>query len=321
MPVSERAEMYSALAEVMAEPPQWMSLPGREWPLYELAVGLMSHSPAVAALGAIQAESLPERQARYAALTGCQLASCQPRFWLSESAFLNGRILGDATFAVARAYSQAGLQVQGSQLPDGAATELAFLAFLVEQNERAPEQAFLDQHATRWLPALGQAMAEGDDPVYAAIGQLLADWLNHLPVPVAAPVVSSAVRLPVLLDAPACSLCGFCAQRCPTGALTVRETDLETGLVLLASACTSCGRCVRACEMKPSLLSMQVATAEQLSAQPVVLRLSERVACTQCGKPMVSRAELDFVISRIGHPTWLDLCEDCRVVAQIRSVG
>ena len=59
----------------------------------------------------------------------------------------------------------------------------------------------------------------------------------------------------------------------------------------------------------------------QLSAPPAALRISKRVACVKCGKPMVSQAEMDFVISKIGHPGWLDYCEECRVPAQIRAGG
>ncbi len=316
MSFSERAEMYAVLAEVLAEPPEWICQPGREWPLFELASRLLPDSSALADLASIQAETWPERQARYTALS-----AGQPSHWLYESAFLTGRILGEATFAVAKCYSQAGLQVEGSQLPDGAAPELAFLAFLVEKNNLPAEQDFLKQHACRWLPALGNSLVQGGDPLYAAVGQLLSDWITLASRPLTLAVETSTSRRPVLLDQAACSLCGFCAQRCPTGALTIRETDLQTGLVLATDSCNGCGRCVRACEMRPSLLSMQVAGELQLSAAPIALRISTRVVCVKCGKPMVSQAEMDFVISKIGHPGWLDYCEECRVPAQIQAAG
>ncbi len=315
MSFSDRADMYAALAEALAEPPQWICLPGREWPLYELASQLLPNSTAVRGLALIQSESLPERQVRYSNLTGGRQASGQiggqPRHWLYESAFLTGRILGEATFEVAKCYSQAGLQVEGSELPDGAAPELAFLAYLVEQNNPAAEKDFLRQHADRWLPALGQAMARGSDPVYAVIGQLLADWITHAIRPVPVVEIPSA-RLPVLEDMAACNLCGFCTQRCPTMALSIRETVELTSLVLLESRCTGCGRCAAVCDTK--LLSMQP-LAQPAFVEPVVLRLSERVTCKACGQPMVSQAEMDFVIRQIGHPGWLDLCQSCRIPA------
>ena len=163
MPLSERADMYTALAEAMAEPPQWMCLPGREWPLFDLAVQLLPNSAALPVMALIQEELLTARMARYTNLSSGQAG--QPHFWLYESAFLTGRILGQSTFDVAKCYSQAGLEVDGSELPDGAAPELAFLAFLACSDPGA-EKDFLKNHAARWLPALGQTSWPhgGDDP-------------------------------------------------------------------------------------------------------------------------------------------------------------
>lgn len=314
MPLSDRAELYTALAEVLAEPAQWICLPGREWPLFELASRLLPNSSALPGLVLIQPEPLAARQARFRSLNG-------PRTWLSESAFLTGRFLGEATFVVAKCYSKAGLQVEGSELPDGAATELAFLAHLA-QNDPVGEIDFLKQHAGRWLPALGRAMAGGPDPLYAAIGQLLSDWIAFAisPAPERPKKRELPARLPVLVDAPACSLCGFCAQRCPAGALSIRETDRQTELVFVPEHCTGCGRCAAVCDR--SLLSM-IAPQAGLPAprQPEVLRISERVPCRSCGQPTVSRAELDYVIGQIGHLAWLDYCPACRVPAFMHEKG
>ncbi|MEI7846267.1 MAG: molecular chaperone TorD family protein [Chloroflexota bacterium] len=316
--LSERADLYTALAESLAEPEPWLCLPGREWPLFELASRYLPNSIAVPGMALIQAENLLARQERYAALSSGQ--SGQPRFWLYESAFLTGRILGEATFAVAKCYSQAGLQVDGSELPDGAALELAFLAHLA-QNNPAAEKDFLKSHAVLWLPALGQSLARGADPVYAAIGQLLSDWITNVVTLVsAAEMVRPGVRIPVLDNAPACTLCGFCAQRCPTRALAIHETSFETALVLLASRCTGCGRCAAVCDTR--LLTMEPVPVEALvGSKPQALRVSERVACKGCGQPMVSHAEMDYVIHQIGHPDWLDYCPACRVPAYMRTGG
>jgi ferredoxin len=311
MTAADRADLYNALAEALAEPPQWMCLPGREWPLFELASRLLPNSTAVPGMALIQDESLAARQARYGALNG-------PRYWLYESAFLTGRILGEATFEVAKCYARAGLEVQGSELPDGASPELAFLAHLA-LNDPAGEKDFLRLHAARWLPALGQSLARGADPLYAAIGQLLSDWITRALAPVPTTPVRAVlpVRLPVLADTAACTLCGFCAQRCPSAALTIRETNEISALVLLADRCTGCGRCAPACDA--ALLKMEPAGV--IAGKPVTLRLSERVACRACGQPMVSQAELDYVIKQIGHPAWLDLCPACRVPAYTRTGG
>ena len=315
--MSEHADLYTALAEALADPPEWLCLTGPEWPLFELAAHLLPSSTAVPGMALIQAENLSVRQARYAALSSGQ--SGQPRYWLYESAFLTGRILGEATFAVAKCYSQAGLEVDGSELPDGAALELAFLSHLA-QNNPAAEKDFLKSHAVLWLPALGQSLARGADPVYAAIGQLLSDWITHVVTPVPAEIVRPGLCIPMLDNATACTLCGFCAQRCPTRALAIHETSFETVLVLLASRWTGCGRCAAVCDTR--LLTMEPVLVEALAgSKPQALRVSERVACKGCGQPMVSHAEMDYVIHQIGHPGWLDYCPACRVPAYMRTGG
>ena len=313
MSLSERADMYTALAEALAEPPEWMCFPGREWPLFDLAMRLLPNSAALTGMALINEEPLPARKARYTSLSSGQAG--QPHFWLYESAFLTGRILGQSTFDVAKCYSQAGLEVDGSELPDGAAPELAFLAFLACSNPVA-EKDFLKNHAARWLPALGQALARGSDPVYAAIGQLLSDWITNAGSPPSATEYSrirtastGARRLPILTNTPACTLCGFCVQCCPTQALVIHESPDQTTLELLGSRCSGCGRCAAVCDAR--LLVMQPANGTS-QLQPQVLSISERVVCKSCGEPMVSRAEMDYVIRQIGHPAWLDYCPSCR---------
>ena len=314
--VSEHAELYNTLAEALAEPPEWMRLPGCEWPLFDLVAHLLPGSSVLPKLVAIPAESEPARQARYATLTKGQVG--QPSYWLYENAFLTGSILGQATFDVAKYYSQAGLEVEGSELPDGAAPELAFLAYLA-LNDPAGEKDFLHQHAARWLPELGKALSLGSDPLYAVIGQILFEWINYAKAGFPAPAMPAVQlrragtgQLPVLRDAPACTLCGFCTQRCPSAALFIKETDQQTSLTLIPSRCNGCARCARVCDA--GLISMQPAI-QKANASVVVLRTSERVACHHCGQPMVSQAEMDFVIKQLGHHSWLDLCPDCRMPA------
>ncbi len=315
MSLFECADMYAALAEVLADPPEWMALPGREWPLFELARALIPNSTGLTGLALIQAEELPLRQARYAALFSA--AAGQPHYWLSESAFLTGCILGPHTFGVAKCYAEAGLQVNGSELPDSAWMELAFLGQLSAGSDGvAAEKLFLAQHAGRWLPELGSRLTRSGDPVYAAIGQLMSDWLCRFKAP-SATARTFTGQLPMMQAETACTLCGFCAQRCPSAALFIQENAIQTALVFVAEQCTGCGKCIRVCDA--ACIRMQ--PADVRSPVPLLMVVSERVACYNCGQPMVSRAELDFVIRQIGHPTWLDYCSNCRVPAQMRTEG
>lgn len=305
-PVPARdADLYAALAEVLAEPPQWMSLAGCEWPLFELAASLLPGSPAVIGLSTLPAESRSERQARYESLFG----NGRPRFWLHESGYLNGRILGNETFAVARFYREAKLEVNGAELPDHASFELAFLAYLTERGDLQTERRFLDEHALRWLPALGHSLSSCEDPLYATVGQLLVDFFERVAAPSVKEVAdNSELQIPSLLASQSCILCGFCVQRCPTDALFVYETGTHTSLMLAPEKCNGCGKCISACP--DGLLRLATASDHQ---QTLTLLESERVMCSTCGAPTVSRTEINYMIRKIGHPTWLDMCLTCRV--------
>jgi TorA maturation chaperone TorD/Fe-S-cluster-containing hydrogenase component 2 len=308
-----RAALYQALAEALAEPPEWLAWPGPRWPLFEAAVGCAPFSPAAAqaagALADLPAEALCARRARYAALFA---GPGQPRLWLYESAALTGQLLGPQTWAVERLYRAAGLSLAGSELPDHAVFELAFLGHLAGQGEAALERGFIARHAGRWLPDLGRALAEADDPVYSPIGALLEGWLREAAEPARQrPSRRARPRQPEVRPAEACTLCGFCVQACPTRALTITETDARTELTLWPERCVGCARCERVCHAGV----MRMTQAEHPSAGAVVLRGSPRPACRACGQALVSQAELDYVASQIGRPAWLSYCEACRLRA------
>jgi TorA maturation chaperone TorD/NAD-dependent dihydropyrimidine dehydrogenase PreA subunit len=319
------ADLYHALAGALASegPPGWLARAGREWPLFEIAAGLAPTSEAarraLESLGAVRAAPRPALQARFASLFA---GPGRPRFWLYESAWLNGRLLGPETFAVEKLYRLAGLDVQraGAELADHASLELAFLAHLaaVEQDTTLPaERQFIEQHAGRWLPNLGRALAGSGDEAYAPVGQLLADWLTEragasLVSPVTHPINSSPSRLPAVPNPETCTLCGFCVQVCPVRALAIRESASETVLALKAAACVGCGKCERICQTHALEMKQAPKEPQPSAGSWDVLRQSPRAVCRACGEPMVSRAELEFVAAQIGQPAWLDYCLGCR---------
>lgn len=315
-----RADFYLALAEVLDEPPPWLALPGRQWPLFNAAQHMAPASAAarraVAPLSEIGRESLAERKSRYRRLLR---NNDRPPFWLHESLYRGGRLLGPPMYDVEQLYRVAGLQIAGDMLPDHASVELAFLAHLARQATADPdharqwrrtEQLFLRKHAARWLPEVGRAIAASGDAVYAPVGTLLADWLEE------------AVRrkgynrpaqhLPVVVESQ-CTLCGFCVQKCPVAALMIDEDDEETALLLSVDRCCGCSKCIQVCET--GAMQMERAPQDQKGEMPggwQQLRRSPRARCPGCGEPTVSDAELDFVARQIGHPHWLAYCLRCR---------
>ncbi len=325
-----RADLYHYLAEAFADPPQWLTLAGSEWPLYEIAsdTECFKDAQCLKQIANIPAESLAARLARYTSLFA---GTGRPRFWLYESAYLN-RMLGPETFAVAKLYRAAGVETVGAELPDHISNELAFLAHLARlgQNEILPdEKKFIETHAGCWLPNLGQALARSGDEVYAPIGQLLADWMEEIArqcgVHNAECGRTSIVhhssfhipKLPSISQVAQCNLCGFCTQVCPTRALLINESQSETTLRLSASRCIGCGKCERVCERHA--LKVNHLSQDSLPSARITLRQSPRVLCRQCGQPMVSQAEFDFVTAQIGHPAWLDYCPECRSLVMERS--
>lgn len=323
MSLSDRADVYALLAETLAEPPDWMSLSGREWPLFDL---LNQLSPVCVRtrtgraesdtarhhldlLAGIPSESHDQRLERYAAL----FASGRPRFWLYESAARTGKILGPQVFEMARLYRAAGLEAAGAELPDHISLELAFLSYLVGQIDNLSYQEILQQFLEKrgdWMIDLGRALKQSGDPVYAPIGQLLADWLTETFIPTPLPMgEGQGVRVPVILRADDCTLCGFCAQVCPTRALKVMQNDEGDFLSLNTADCVHCAKCERICEFHALKMSLPAPSA----SETLILRQSPHARCQTCGKPIASQAEMDYIVSKIGEAAWQHLCLDCRV--------
>jgi len=321
--MNARAYLYHFLAEALDDPPDWLAQPGAKWPLHECAAQIARGSPAaqkaVLQMQEIPAESLASRRKRYRTMLSG--AGGRPQVWLYESIHRSGRLAGPETFAVAQIYKSAGLVSQTEELPDHASMELAFLAYLVtceeDETNRSParlsrERRFLQQHAGDWLVDAGRQMVRSGDPVYGPIGCLLAEW-----------VLENSrsdfrsrqdVRLPALIETEKCTLCGFCAQVCPTKALVIRETDQETGVFMMSAGCIGCGKCAKICV--PRALRMVESRSESEGTREWQLLFSSpRVKCTICNVPMISEAEMCYMQTVLGQTEWLGQCLDCRALS------
>ena len=329
MSQSDRADLYALLAELLAEPPEWMSLPGREWPLFDSLTQLAAESDAARQaldlLAGIPSEGIDQRRQRYAAL----FQAGRPRFWLYESAARTGKILGEPTFAMAQLLQAAGLETAGAELPDHISLELAFLSYLVERdNISLYEKQFLEKRAA-WMIDLGRALGQSGDIIYAPIGVLLADWLTEQTQHATYhPVAQRSGRnaqlreaslwdasrndlLPIIPNPDDCTLCGFCAQVCPTRALKVMQNAEGDFLALNAAECIHCAKCERICDFHALKMSLPMLNAGETS----ILRQSPHALCKTCGKPIASQAEMDYIVSQIGDAAWQHLCLDCRAYA------
>lgn len=329
MTPSPRGDLLLALAEILAGPLLWAADTSYQWPGYIDLSRLVADSPAaclaIQALGELLAESPDRRRERYDSLING--TDGRPRLWLYESAAKTGRILSPQTFEIARLYRASGLEsTHGAELPDHASLELNFIAYLVACAEKdslhaakwhALEQQFINEHGD-WLIKLGSALSTSGDPIFAPIGALLAELLtetgsvSHYPNDAFHQPISGNL-LPVISRLKDCTLCGFCVQACPARALAVRESESDTKLEINVSLCFGCGKCVRICGMKAiSLAPAPFPFVEGIRSEGTLL-VSPRVPCPSCGKPTVSRAELDYVGLQLGNPAWLEYCLDCRI--------
>lgn len=318
--MNPRAEIYHSLAEAIFEPPDWIALPGNEWPLFESLKLISDYSEAarfaVSAISEIPSDSLANRRTQYRELFD---KSGRPQFWLYESLHVNGKLAGPVTFEIQHLYKTMGLEIPGAELPDHASLELAFLAYLATQQDAEPEKAglwrllerrFIKKHAGLWLPEVGRRLAYTQDPVYGPIGELLASWLLEAVIPRKVNRPQPAV-LPTMSKPENCTLCGFCVQVCPSQVLVIQETQFETRLHFSSSGCIKCAKCVRICgpgalEMHPSLNAVSSGVGWEL------LLSSPRATCTLCNAPTISQAEMAYVGAQLGNPVWLAYCQKCR---------
>lgn len=315
------SNLYHALAESLSDPLDWFADAGKEWDLYEFALTL-SHEimypplgKAVVELASIPSENYDERDKRYRDLLNGSTTEPIPVY---ESMALEGRLHGMSTFRVWTIYRAAGLNINGAELPDHVSIELAFLSYLVWQELdashergqwRKARREFIKQHAAKWLPTLGRVISRSSDPVYRPIGLLLTAIIQAETIPRRRQIAKIQQHLPQLLADKNCTLCGFCAQVCPTQALFVHETHKTTTLQISDEKCVSCDKCVRICPI--NILQLD-GTAPQKSLR--ILYESPRERCPGCDVPTVSKAEIQAIAEQIGYPRWLDYCSDCRMI-------
>lgn len=312
-----RASVYQLLAEALSEPPEWMSESGERWLLTSLCQALADYeenariSDAVLRLNSVHSEDIGRRRVRYRTLFHSVHQRPIP---LSESLMRDGCLVGPLAFAVKSIYESVGLYVAASELPDHASVELAFLAYLAEKetqyrNEaeqwRTARRLFIQHHAGKWIPHLGTLLVETGDAVYAPLGHALRAIFPEAKLRATRQLTTQ--HLPSLHPELACTLCGFCVQTCPTQALAIHETSETTTLQLSPKDCIACGRCVRVCMTH----SLQMQKSSSVN-HPCVLFQSPRICCVGCGTPMISEAEFTAITERIGTPTWLSHCLDCR---------
>jgi len=120
----------------------------------------------------------------------------------------------------------------------------------------------------------------------------------------------------VSIDAGACTLCGLCAGRCPSGALQLDQDAQRATITFAAGDCSGCGLCLRACPEQALGLATPGPLADM--AKRTVLAHSPMTACPGCGRPGNPEALVERVLAKVGSgPAAIHgrLCAACRDAA------
>lgn len=315
--------IYLALAGLLRikseqDVPAWFLDPGMEWAIFADAVALGSRraSPAISqAVVAISEASAGSAGSRWKALNKLAYGKDGPAIWLYESQYKDGRSPGPTTFQIKGIYEKAGLEVSSPELPDHASVELAFLAYLYErQIEEGAEEdiwrkvkkIFSKNHAGKWLPRLGRGLSASEDAAWRAVGRLLIALFER-GNEVQPRREKVGLGLPVIGDSGSCSLCGFCAQICPTQALQIYEINNFTELGFQSKLCVYCNKCEEICPEE-----VLACAGDKISSDVQTLVQSPLAVCPACGTTTVSLAELAYTAEKLGSPAWLAYCQRCR---------
>lgn len=131
----------------------------------------------------------------------------------------------------------------------------------------------------------------------------------------------------VVVDPGRCTLCGACANTCPTSALELVETEEGSRLVFRPDRCAPCKLCVEACPEDAITVSHAVDPG-LLAGGSVVLHREEVARCRVCGKPIGPLRMIKTVEARLrsaGAPEAaierLYLCTECKQKAALGLIS
>ena len=117
----------------------------------------------------------------------------------------------------------------------------------------------------------------------------------------------------------ACSLCGLCADACPTDALSYSEDSASSRLEFTARDCVGCRLCSNACPEEALKIACRLEESS-LGGDPIVLKSADLRRCQQCGRGYAPEAMVSRVLSQLAERASAvnaAYCPDCRMTAAL----
>lgn len=140
-----------------------------------------------------------------------------------------------------------------------------------------------------------------------------------------APLVGAAVPFGVVrVQADRCTLCGACPERCPTGALELREDGDTSQLLFDHTRCTACEACVRVCPES----AIEMARRLDFSQLRRLAILAEdcMARCQRCGatiapQSMLSKVRRSLNGTKVSSSSNLGrYCPSCQMLRSLADV-
>jgi ferredoxin len=235
-----------------------------------------------------------------------------PGSWL-----ITALLMGASIVTVAKCSTTAcdlGLDEHGGAAIDFAQSALAAAALSPELVPTAASVIQLKQPIAR-LDLDAPFTRSGDVETMLALDSLSGEGLRFTHAGSSLGVVS--------INSEACTLCGQCAQTCPTGAIAASYEGETVALSFAAASCTNCNQCTIACpEIERGAISVvgQV-DVESLTSGRHKINEGTVLLCESCGKPIAPSSMMQRIGDLLGDGfddtmSYLTRrCVDCRGLA------
>lgn len=154
---------------------------------------------------------------------------------------------------------------------------------------------------------------------------LLKELVSPAPIP-PAPLIGDWIPFGMVkMQASRCTLCGACAERCPSGALAFYEDDESSQLFFDHARCDACAACVQVCPEGALEIDRRLEFSRLW--QPAVLAEDQMVRCLRCGAAIAPgrmlekvQRSLDGAKASSGEALGR-YCPSCQMLRSLAAIG